>query len=88
MKKDRTEQERQAMQELQQLGKKARAGDGEAIRELRLIGNILALVGGVDAMINLQDMAHDYAIDEMPRGYNYTSDMLSSWECIEQWAKD
>ena len=53
MKKDRTEQARQTMQELQKLGKKARAEDGEAIRELRLIVNILALVGGVEAMINL-----------------------------------
>ncbi|UBQ44606.1 hypothetical protein [Comamonas thiooxydans] len=71
---------------LVELAKLARNDDRNAIAELRRHGELLALVGGFDAMEEIAGQVHDYEIEFRPTPYRVSPTIISIWENIPEWA--
>lgn len=64
---------------------RALRGDAGAIEQLRLLGEALVLVGGVDALVKLQGALHDHAVARWRQGTR--GDAIGTWwEHIPEWA--
>lgn len=64
---------------------RALRGDTSAIEQLRLLGEALVLVGGVDALVKLQGALHDHAVERWRQGSR--GDAIGDWwEHIPEWA--
>ena len=55
------------LEKLLEITKSAMHNDPASAEKLKLIGEVLVLVGGVDALCDLQGQLHDYAVEEWPR---------------------
>lgn len=71
---------------LVELAKLARNEDRNAIAELRRHGELLALIGGFDAMEKIAGLVHDYEIAARPAPYRLSPTIISIWENIPEWA--
>jgi hypothetical protein len=60
-------------------------GDETAWEELRALGRAVFATGGVPALIELQNLLHDYAVTTY--GSRGRAGMMSAaWEAIDEWA--
>lgn len=64
---------------------RASRGDAGAIEELRLLGEVLALTGGLAALVKLQGALRDHAVTRW--GHGARGDLIGIWwEHIPEWA--
>lgn len=75
----------QTLEKLLRLVEAALAGDQLSADALRLVGEALLVVGGVQAMQKLQGEMHDYAVEHYRSG-SQGSAIGGYWEHIEEWA--
>lgn len=66
--------------------KRSYSGDKEAAIELRHTGELLAFVGGFEAMAKVQGLVHDYEVVHRPTAYSLASEIGACWESIPVWA--
>jgi hypothetical protein len=63
---------------------RALRGDTASIEQLRLLGEALMLVGGVEALVTLQGALHNHAVERWRDGAR--GDAISTWwEHIPEW---
>lgn len=64
---------------------RASRGDAGAIEQLRMLGEVLALTGGLAALVKLQGALHDHAVTRWGQGAR--GDLIGTWwEHIPEWA--
>lgn len=61
-------------------------GDKDAAKDLHTTGELLAFVGGFEAMAKVQGLVHDYEVDHRPTPYSLAGEIGSCWERIPAWA--
>lgn len=71
---------------LLELAKQSHHGHQNATAELRRVGEVLALVGGFEAMSLVCDLLHDHEVSGRPSGQRFTPMVISCWERIPAWA--
>jgi hypothetical protein len=63
---------------------RAKRGEAVAVEQLRLIGETLTLVGGVQALVALQDALHAYALERWNDGLRGSA-IGKYWKHIPGW---
>ncbi len=71
---------------LMERAKRSYVGDKDASLELRRTGELLAFVGGFEAMAKVQGLVHDYEIECRPNSYSLAAEIGACWESIPAWA--
>lgn len=71
---------------LMERAKRSYNGDKDAEIELRHTGELLAFVGGFEAMAKVQGLVHDYEVEHRPTVYSLASEIGACWESIPVWA--
>lgn len=62
------------------------SGDKDAAIELRHAGELLAFVGGFEAMAKAQGLVHDYEVKHRPTACSLAGMIGACWESIPVWA--